>query len=341
METRIISVDFHTHIIPEELPNFIEKYGDPRWPVLEKTCSCGANIVMEGKNFREVTDQVWSPTRRIEDMDKEGVDIQVLSPIPLMFSYWADVDQATEMSRIQNDFIANIVRDYPPRFIGLGTVPMQDAEAAIKEMERCVKELGLKGLEIGTNVNGENLDHRSYAPFFEKAAEWDVPLFIHLWESIGLDRMQRHNFMYTISYPSDTALAAASLIKGAVLAKYPNLKICLAHGGGSFPYLLSRLEQGWNVWPHLREIEKPPSYYAKKLYFDSLIYDPHNLHFLIERFGYDKILMGSDYPFLLREINPGKVVDDAAAALSDEVKRAILGANALNFLNVDIKEVTS
>lgn len=336
METR---VDFHTHIIPEDIPNFVEKYGGGRWPTLEKTCSCGANIMVEGKVFREVTDQVWSPEKRISDMDKEGVDIQVLSPIPVTFSYWADPDAALEMSKIQNDFIAETVKQNPTRFIGLGTVPMQDADTAIREMERCINELGLKGIEIGTNINGLNLDDPSFTKFFEMAEKWNVPLFVHPWETLGRERFPRHNFMYTVGMPSETALAAASLINGGIIERYPNLKLCFAHGGGSFPYILPRLDQGWNVWPHLRQTEHPPSYYAKNFYFDSLNYDPMNLRYLIERFGHDKIVMGSDYPFLLREIDPGKVIDETPE-LSDEVRKAILGLNALQFLNVDIKEVT-
>src|SRR5699024_4968312 len=201
-----------------------------------------------------------------------------------------------------------------------------------------IKELGLKGIEIGTNVNGNNLDDPSFTKFFEMAEKWEVPLFIHPWESLGLDRMPRHNFMYTISYPSETALAAGSLIKGAVIEKFPNLKICLAHGGGSFPFLLSRMDQGWNVWPDLRQIKNPPSYYAKNFYFDSLNYDPVNLQYLIDRFGDDKIVMGSDYPFLLREINPGKVVDDSTQLTSEQRKR-ILGLNALEFLNVNLEDI--
>lgn len=330
-------VDFHTHIIPEDIPNFAEKYGG-RWPVLEKTCSCGANIMVEGKLFREVTDQVWDPEKRIEDMNREGVDIQVLSPIPVTFSYWADPVQAEEMAKIQNDFIAETVKKYPSRFIGLGTVPLQDVTIAIREMERCINELGLKGIEIGTNVNGLNLDDPSFLPFFEKAEEWEVPLFVHPWETLGRERMPRHNFMYTVGMPSETALAAASLINGGIIEKFPRLKVCFAHGGGSFPYILPRLDQGWNVWPHLRKTKKPPSYYAKNFYFDSLNYDPVNLKYLIDRFGYDKIVMGSDYPFLLREIVPGKVVDETVE-LSKEERKAILGMNALRFLNVDIKEV--
>jgi len=330
-------VDFHTHIIPDYIPNFVEKFGGERWLTLEKTCTCGANIMVAGQVFREVTDQVWSPEKRIQDMDAEGVDIQVLSPIPVTFSYWAEAHAAEEMARIQNDFIANTVKQYPKRFIGLGTVPLQDVEVAIREMDRCIHELGLKGIEIGTNVNGKNLDDPAFTAFFEMAEKWEVPLFIHPWETLGKDRMPRHNFMYTVGMPSETALAAASLINGGVIEKFPKLKVCFAHGGGSFPYILPRLDQGWKVWPHLRLTSKPPSYYAKNFYFDSLNYDPLNLQYLIDRFGADKIVMGSDYPFLLREIPPGKIVDETLH-LSEEQRRDILGRNALAFLNIEIKE---
>ena len=324
-------VDFHTHIYPLKLPDFSEKYNNQKWPVLQQKCSCGADIMVSGKVFREVTDQAWDPEKRIEDMREEGVDMQVISPVPVTFSYWAPVEQALELAQFQNDFIASTVNEHPDYFIGLGTVPMQDADAAIEEMRRC-KEIGLAGIEIGTNVNGENLDADYLLPFFKAAEELEMPLFIHPWETMAQNRTPRHNFLYTIGMPSETALAAASLIWSGVMEKCPNLKVCFAHGGGSFPYILPRLDQGWEVWPHLRLTEHPPSHYAKNFYFDSLVYDKDNLAFLIERFGHDKVIMGSDYPFLLREINPGKVVDDSPN-LSSEVKRAILGENALQFLN--------
>ncbi len=330
-------VDFHTHIIPEDIPNFAQKFGGERWPTLEKTCSCGANIMVAGKVFREVTDQVWSPEKRIEDMDKEGVDIQVLSPIPVTFSYWAEPEAADEMSKIQNDFIADTVKKHPDRFIGLGTVPLQDVEVSIREMDRCMHELGLKGIEIGTNINGKNLDDPDFTMFFEMAEKWEVPLFVHPWETLGRERMPRHNFMYTVGMPSETALAAASLICGGVMEKFPGLKICFAHGGGSFPYILPRLDQGWKVWPDLRQISNLPSHYAKNFYFDSLNYDPLNIKYLVDRFGHEKVVMGSDYPFLLREIPPGKVIDDTIE-LTEEQKQDMLGRNALAFLNIEIKE---
>ncbi|MFF0826361.1 amidohydrolase family protein [Brevibacillus sp. NPDC003359] len=326
-------VDFHTHIIPEDLPNLAERFHGERWPVLHRTCTCGANILVGGKVFREVTDQVWDPQKRIHDMQQEGVDMQVLSPIPVTFSYWAPAAEAEVMARIQNDFIAETVNQHPNHFIGLGTVPLQDTEAAIREMDRCMHELGLRGIEIGTNVNGNNLDDPGLIPFFEMCQTWDVPLFVHPWETLGRDRMPRHNLMYTVGMPSETALAAASLILGGVIEKFPRLKICFAHGGGSFPYILPRLDQGWKVWPHLRLTDQPPSVYAKQFYFDSLTYDPLNIQYMMKRFGEDRIMMGSDYPFLLRETPPGEVIDHTLE-LNDGQKRALLGENALRFLNI-------
>ncbi|MFD1737424.1 amidohydrolase family protein [Bacillus salitolerans] len=329
-------VDFHTHIIPENFTELTKHLTGERYPTLQRTCACGANIMIADKVFREVTDQVWSPEKRMKDMSKENVDIQVLSPIPVTFSYNAPVAEAEQLARIQNDFIADIVSQYSSKFIGLGTVPMQDVTVAIREMDRCINELGLKGIEIGTNVNGNNLDDPSLLEFFEMAEKWDVPLFIHPWETLGKERMPRHNLMYTIGMPSETALAGASLILGGVMEKYPNLKICFAHGGGALPYLLPRLDQGWKVWPHLRLLEEPPSFYAKKFYFDSLVNDPINVNYLIQNFGYERIIMGSDYPFLLREVPPGKVIDDTLS-LTDEQSAAILGLNALRFLNMKVK----
>ncbi|MGF9909672.1 amidohydrolase family protein [Brevibacillus porteri] len=326
-------VDFHTHIIPEDIPNLAERFHGERWPILHRTCTCGANIMVGGKVFREVTDQVWDPQKRIHDMQREGVDMQVLSPIPVTFSYWAPAAEAEVMARIQNDFIAETVNQHPNHFIGLGTVPLQDTEAAIREMDRCMHELGHRGIEIGTNVNGNNLDDPGLIPFFEMCQTWDVPLFVHPWETLGRERMPRHNLMYTVGMPSETALAAASLILGGVIEKFPRLKICFAHGGGSFPYILPRLDQGWKVWPHLRLTDQPPSVYAKQFYFDSLTYDPLNIPYMMKRFGEDRIMMGSDYPFLLRETPPGDVIDHTLE-LTDGQKRALLGENALRFLNI-------
>lgn len=327
-------VDFHTHIIPDNLPDLAAKYGDERFPTLKHTCSCGAEIYKDGKSFRKIDDNAWDPQKRIAEMDTEGVDVQVLSPIPVTFTYWADPEKCLELSKVQNDFIASVVAEYPDRFVGLGTVPLQDADLAIDEMERVVKELGLKGIEIGSNANGKTLDDPNILKFLEAAAKMDVPIFVHPWATIGVERMPKHNFMYSIGMPSETALATASLIFSGILDKFPNLKICFSHGGGSLPYLLPRIDQAWEVWPHIRTTEKPPSYYAKKLYYDTLVYDPRNLQFMLEKFGAEHIITGSDYPFLLREAPAGKVVEELEIVSEKEIKQ-MLGENAMKFLGLN------
>ncbi|MDS9471403.1 amidohydrolase family protein [Sporosarcina pasteurii] len=333
MSEKILRVDFHTHIISEDFPDLAAKYGDERFPVLDRTCDCGAEIMIKGKSFRKITDQAWDIKKRLEDMDKEGIDIQVLSPIPVTLSYWAEPEAGLELSKSQNDFIASIVKECPERFIGLGTVPLQDVELAILEMDRAIHELGLKGLQIGSNVNGLNLDDPSLESFFAAAEKWNIPLFVHPWATLGGERMPRHNFMYMVGMPSETALAAGSIIMSGLLDKYPSLKICFAHGGGALPYLLPRMDKGWEVWPEIRKTEHPPSHYAKKLYYDSLVYDPVNLQYMIDRFGPEQIIAGSDYPFLLREAPSGKVVDNLMT-LSEEEARLIHGENALKFLGL-------
>ncbi|SFE39958.1 aminocarboxymuconate-semialdehyde decarboxylase [Bacillus sp. OV194] len=334
MKEKNFRVDFHTHIIPEDFPDMAAKYGDDRFPTLKHTCDCGAEIFRNGMWFRKITDNTWDPKKRIEEMDQEGVDVQVLSPIPVTFAYWSDPEACLDLSKVQNDFIASVVKEYPNRFVGLGTVPLQDADLAIAEMERAVKELGLKGIEIGSNVNGQNLDDPNIIKFVEAAAKMDVPIFVHPWATVGQERMAKHSFMYTVGMPSETALAAGSLIFSGILDKFPNLKVCFAHGGGSLPYLLPRMDKGWQVWPHIRTTENPPSYYAKKFYYDTLVYDPGNLQFMLEKFGTDRIITGSDYPFLLREAPVGKVVEDLEK-VSDEEINLMLGENAIEFLGLN------
>jgi aminocarboxymuconate-semialdehyde decarboxylase len=327
-----MKIDFHTHIIPESFPDFIRKHGGDRWPLIEKTSACCAKIMVAGKVFREITDQCWDASTRITDMDQEHVNRQVLSVVPVTFSYWASPAGAIDICRYQNDFIGEVVNNNPARFYGLGVVPLQNADSAIAEMDRLMHELKLHGIEIGSNVSGENLDDPSLRPFFAAAAQWNVPIFIHPWEVVGRERMPRNNLTYTVGMPSETALAGASILWSGLLQHHPTLKICLAHGGGSLPYILPRLDQMWQVGAKFRQTENQPSHYAKSLYFDSLVYDPINIRYLIDRFGANKILLGTDYPFLIREMPPGKVLDEMPE-LNEEHRRMIEGENALRFLN--------
>ncbi|WP_458413423.1 amidohydrolase family protein [Schinkia sp. CFF1] len=340
-------IDFHTHIIPDFLPDLSLKYSGEKWPTIKRncstthelTCSCGATIYTGGKHFRNVEKNCWDAQERMKDMDRHNVLMQVLSPIPVMFTYWADAKGALEISQLQNDYIADIVRQYPTRFVGLGNVPMQNVQLAIQEMDRCVHKLRVSGLEIGTNVNGTYYNDEKFNDFFMYAEKWNVPLFIHPWDVLGKEKMSQNGLMYTVGNPNETGVSAASLILSGVLEKFPNLKICLAHGGGTFPFILGRLDRGWEIWPHLRSTEKPPSYFAKKLYYDSLMYDEGNVKFLLDKFGDENIVVGSDYPFLLGEYPPGKVIDGCSSLSEIQMKNIKLN-NALTFLNIDRKLVT-
>src|SRR5699024_5527827 len=200
--------------------------------------------------------------------------------------------------------------------------------------ERAINELGLKGIQIGSNVNGKNLDDETLERFFQAANEQRVPLFVHPWDTLGRERLPRHNFMYMVGMPSETALAAGSIIMSGMLDKFPDLKLCFAHGGGSLPYLLPRMDKGWNVWPHIRKTEHPPSHYAKRLYYDSTVYDEESLRLLMGRCGVDPMIAGSDYPCLMRETASGKV-GDQLPTLDDTEKEKMHGLNALKFLNVN------
>lgn len=325
-------VDFHTHIMPIDFPDFGKLFGGERWPSIERINDHTAQIMVQGNIFRKITKETWDPAKRLEQMALEGIDIQVLSPIPITLCYWAPLKGAVEFAKLQNDYMANIVKQHPDSFLGLGTVPLQDVEAAIEEMDRCVHQLKLSGLEIGTNINGMGLDDPCFLPFFEKAEQWNVPLFIHPYEMVGKERTANDNLAITVGMPMELSLAATRLIWAGIFDKFPNIKLCLAHGGGAFPYILPRIDTGWNAWPHLRKTEKPPSSYANKFYYDALVYDSVNTQYLIDLVGYERLIMGSDYPFVVREAPPGKTILEMES-LSSEHKVALLGGNVLHFLN--------
>jgi len=324
-------IDFHTHIIPLEIPDFAKSFEGDRWPWIKRLDEETANIMVQGKVFRKISKDTWDPSKRIEKMQAEGIDLQVLSPIPVTLCYWAPIQGAVEFAKWQNNFIAHVVKEHPHHFLGLGTVPLQDVDAAILEMERCVHQLKLSGLEIGSNVNGKGLDDPCFLPFFEKASQWNVPLFIHPYEMIGTERTMNDNLSITVGMPMELALTATRLVWSGIFEKFPAIKICLAHGGGAFPYILPRVNTGWNSWPPLRKTENPPSFYANKFYYDVLVYDKVNTKYLIDLIGYENLLMGSDDPFIIRETPPGRAILELED-VSPEIKMAMLGGNALRFL---------
>ena len=230
-----LRIDLHTHILPRDWVDLEQRYGYGGFVRLEHHAPGRARMIQNQACFREITDNSWDPQRRIEECDAHGVDVQVLSTVPVMFSYWARPEHALDLSRILNDHIAGVVGDHPKHFVGLGTLPMQDPDRAIEELERCVSELGLAGVQIGSHVNGWNLDQPELFPVFSRAAELGAAVFVHPWDMLAQERMGKYWLRWLVGMPTETALAICSMIFGGVFERLPELRVAFAHGGGSFP----------------------------------------------------------------------------------------------------------
>jgi aminocarboxymuconate-semialdehyde decarboxylase len=328
-----MKIDIHTHIMPSAMPNWVQKFGYGEFIHLEHR-NCKACMMKGDKLFREVEDNCFNDAARLKDMDDTGVTTQVLSTIPVLFNYWAHPKDCYETSRFLNDHIAETVGKNSKRFIGIGTVPMQDVDLAIKEMERCISELKMPGLEIGTNINGKNLNEKDLFPFYKRAEELGCSLFIHPWEMMGEKEMPQYWLPWLVGMPAETTRAICSLIFGGVLEAFPGLRIAFAHGGGSFPYTLGRISHGFDVRPDLVQTDNTtdPSEYLGKFWVDSLVHDKLSFAFLKQSVGDDKICMGSDYPFPLGEHCPGKLIE--SLQLTPVENHKLLYKNATDWLGI-------
>lgn len=331
----MFKIDIHTHILPENLNEITNTFSDPRFLRMDAIDDKTAMLRKENKVFRQVDCNCWSHQARTKECNETGVNIQVLSTIPALFSYWATDDECLSLSKFLNDYIGEICRTEPGKFISLGTIPMQNTELAIAEMDRCVNELNLPGIAIGSNINGLNLSEERFQPIFEHAERIGCSLFIHPWEMMGQSDMQKYWLPWLVGMPAETSRAICSLIFGGVFEKYPNLKIAFAHGGGAFPFTAGRVDHGFNVRPDLCAVDNStlPSSYMKNFYVDSLVHDESAMNFLIEAMGAERIAMGSDYPFPLGEHHPGKLIE--SMNLEDSTKQRLLSGTALEWLGLN------
>lgn len=331
----MLKIDVHTHILPRDIPRWKDRFGYGGFVTLEHHAPCCARMLKDdGTFFREIEDNCWSPERRIEECDAFGVNVQVLSTVPVMFSYWAKPSDGAEISEFLNDGITELVEKFPRRFIGLGTVPMQDTNLAIKELERC-KEIGLVGVQIGSNVNQLNLCEPRFFEFFKACEELSMAVFVHPWEMMGEREMQKYWLPWLVGMPAETSRAICSLIFAGVLERLPKLRICFAHGGGSFPYTLGRIEHGFEVRPDLCAVDnaRNPREYLGKFWLDSLVHDPAMLEYLVKLVGAEKIALGTDYPFPLGELEPGKLIE--SSKFDEAAKAEMLHGAALEWLGLE------
>jgi aminocarboxymuconate-semialdehyde decarboxylase len=317
-------IDFHTHYIGPDighdaLPGCVQ---------LRREGERG-DLYRDGAHYREIDDRSWDTARRIAEMDAEGVALQVLSPIPVSYGYESSADVGTRFAREQNEALAAVVRARPDRFAALGAVPLQDPDAACAALESAVREYGLAGVEIGTVANGRELDDPAFDAFWERAEALSAIVFIHPESFPDFTRVSKRMMVISSGYPSETGIAAAMLLTSGLLERR-NLKIVLAHAGGTLPWLLPRMDRLWEIAEPARTTRARPSELARKLYCDTLTFDAANLALVLKRFDPEHVVTGSDYPFTVREVPPGAVIADGAPAHLHEQLRS---ANARRLLD--------
>ena len=324
----------HTHIIPEHLPKWADKFGYGDFIHLHHHKE-GAAMMMKGaKFFREIQANCWDPELRIEEYARHHTQVQVVSTIPVMFGYDAKPEDGWEMARFLNDHMAEICHKYPKNYVGLATLPMQDEDLAVKELERCKNELGLPGIQIGSNINDKNLSSPKFFPIFQACQEMGMCIMIHPWNMMGFSSIERYWLPWLVGMPAETSRAACSLIFGGVMERLPDLRICFSHAGGSFLPTLGRIEHGFNCRPDLVAIDNPvnPREYLGKFWIDSITHDADLLEYVLKMQGSKRIMLGSDYPFPLGDLEIGAYIEEMN--LAPEIVEDIYCNAALEWLNL-------
>ena len=325
-------IDTHAHVVPENFPAYIGSQAPADWPAMAAAQACHRNVMISGKVYRTVSDRCWDTARRIADLPEMGLALQVVSPMPELLSYWMPPAPAQQLLRFLNDSIAAMVAESGGALAGLGAVPLQDLDLAIRELEYVVKVLGFPGVEVGSNINGAPIGDPRFDPFFEACEALGACVFVHAIRPAGMDRLVGPPALQQVlAYPGDVGLAAASVITGNLLPRRPKLRIAFSHGGGTLGLLLPRLQQGWGVFPALREqVTEAPEVQARRLFYDTLVFDDGALRYLVERFGPTQLLVGTDYPFNFHDRTPVQRIE--AAGFDAETTALLVHRNAERFL---------
>jgi aminocarboxymuconate-semialdehyde decarboxylase len=331
-----MKIDIHAHILPEKWPDLKQKYGYGGFIYLDHHKQGSARMMKDdGQFFREIQENCWNPETILCDMDQHGVDKMVLCTVPVLFNYWAKPKDTLDWSMFLNDHLVEVQSGYQQRFIGLGTLPMQEVDLAITELERC-RKMGLPGVEIGSHVGERNLDDPYFFPLWAAAESMGMSIFVHPWDMMGQHQMPNYFLPWLVGMPAETSLAICSMIFGGVFDTFPKLRVMFAHGGGSFPFTVGRVSHGWNARPDLCNVNniKDPKDYLGKFWIDGITHDPEALKYLINTIGASKIAYGTDYPFPLGDLDHGKFIHDMDE-LSDDTKTMLFSGTALDFLGLN------
>ena len=322
-------IDVHTHYVPRGWPDL-----GPDAPWLRLDSETDATIMLRDREFRRIGVQCWDVETRLADMDTDGVDVQVVSPTPVFFSYEHDPGSAAKIARVMNDLALEICGPAAGRLLPMCQVPLQDPDAACAELSRCV-DAGHVGVEIGNHVDDRDLDDAGVVTFLQHAAALGAPVFVHPWDMPNSPRLDRWMARWLTGMPAETHLSLLAMILGGVFDRIgPELRICFAHGGGSFAFWVGRMD---NAWRQRHDVigtsEHPPSHYLGRFYVDSVVFDERALRLLVDTVGADRVVVGSDYPYPLGERPAGGLVR-RAGFLDDAARAAILSSNAHHFLGI-------
>jgi aminocarboxymuconate-semialdehyde decarboxylase len=329
-------VDIHAHVVPERFPAYLGRTTPAPWPETAPAPDAGGlchrHVRVHGKHYRTLSEKSWSSAHRLADLPAMGLATQVVSPMPELLSYWLSLADAQPLIRFLNEHTAAMCGESGGRLLGLAAVPLQDVDAAIAELRHAIGSLGLAGVEIGSNIDGVVVGDRRFDPFFEACVDLDVPVFVHALRPAGMERLVGPApLQQVLAYPTDVGLAAASVITGGLLQRQPRLRIAFSHGGGTLATLLPRLQQGWTVFPALADaIAESPREQARRLYFDTLVFDGATLAHLVRSFGAQALMLGTDYPFNFHEARPLERL--AEAGLDAATRDALAFGNARRFL---------
>jgi aminocarboxymuconate-semialdehyde decarboxylase len=331
-----MNIDIHAHFVPAESLKVACEIGKRYGLKLGQNPHGGEIVSRDGKPFLSQPKTEFSNLDlRLSIMDSQGIDVQTLSPASTYFFYWMAAEECLEFAQWLNERLADAVAQYPKRLVALASVPMQDCAKAIAELERAVTKLGLRGVEIATNINGRYFDDPAFNPFWEAAQVLDALIFVHPNQVVGADRMKEYNLANLIGNPTDTSLAFAKLIFSGVVERYPRLRFLLAHAGGFLPYTWGRLDRGYRIQDSATaKISKPPGEYLKLLYFDTITHSAMALEYLIANFGVDHVVLGSDYPYDMGDPEP--LASLRAARISPSGFEQIASGNACRLLGINI-----